>query len=140
MPTPSTAEKESTPLDSALAGTKLGRPSSDMLCITTPCTHPLVAGLTSSGSKSNQKAKPRRKHNTLIIMLGQTGTQCHPVTFGSTKQTCHTKAKTVLMQPNIHAWIPQAQNTALIQYVLTGSVHSPSRLCEQPGSPLSSCN
>lgn len=145
MPTPSTAEKERTPLDSALAAAKLGKPSSDMLC-TTSMLYPPHGG---RGYFFQIKIQPERqanlvgcvrKHITLNIMLGQTGTQCHPVIFASPRPTCHTKAKMVLMQHNTHPWISQAQNTALLHYVFTGSVHLPSRPCEQPGSSLPSCN
>lgn len=107
VPTPGTAEKERTPLDSVLATTKLGRPSSDMLYTTSTLYPPhgsLMAGVTFSGSKPNQKDKPIlywRKHTMLNIVLGQTGAQCHPVTLASTRPTCHTKAKIVLTHPTL---------------------------------------
>lgn len=50
------------------------------------------------------------------------------------------KSKDSLDTPNTHLWIPQAQNTALLQSLFAGSVHLPSTPCEQSDSPLSSCN
>lgn len=143
MPTPSTAEKKRTPLDSVLATAKLGRSSCDMLCKTSRLYPPCG----SRGYFFQMKIQPESQANLVLEEAHHAehyaGTNRHPV---PPCNLCQPKANVShKSKDGLDATQHSSMDTTGTKHCTASRCfywfsHLPSRPCEQPGSPLSSCN